>query len=105
MPQQPDEPVKLQSTSKSVGIADAFARLGDTLNRSATQRGTAASAANRRQLEALGALGLVVGLNEANDERRASARGGKVIDAVVGMGARRRGPALAYVAAPCGEAD
>jgi len=104
MPRQPDQPVKLKTTSKGVDIADALARLGDTLNRSATQRGITASAANRRQLEALGALGLVVGLNEPADDRRAPARAGKAIDAVAGMGARRRGPALAFVA-PCGEAD
>lgn len=105
MPQQPDEPVKLQFTSKGVDIADAFARLGDTLNRSATQRGTTASAANRRQLAALGALGLVVGLNDTAEDHPAPSRGDKGINAVAGMGARRRGPALAYVAAPCGEAD
>ncbi len=103
MPQQPDEPVKLQFTPKGVDLADALARLGDTLNRSATQRGTTASAANRRQLAALGALGLVVGVNDTAEDGASAPRPGKVIDAVPAMETRRRGLALAY-AAPCGEA-
>ncbi len=106
MPQQPGTPV---FAPKGAGVADAFARLGDTLARAAN-RGNPASArkrmADQRLQEAMSAFGATIGqteMDKTTEARPRAAGPGKTIDPGRAPGSGRRVIALAF-SASCGEA-
>jgi len=103
MPQQPDQPGKPASAPKGVGVADAFARLNETLARAAS-RGNPASPkkrlADQRLQEAIGAFGEAIG--QATAAPRPAGMG-KTIDRERAMGHGMRVIGLACPA-PCGDA-
>lgn len=104
MPRQPVELGKAVFSPKGVGVADAFARFSDTLDR-ASHRGNPASPkkkmADQRVREALTAFGATIGQNVEN--KPTAKHGGKTIDAERAMEAGRRIVTFACPA-PCGEA-
>jgi hypothetical protein len=86
MPRQPDEPGKAARAPTGAGVADAFARLSQTLDR-ASNRGKPASAnqkmANQRMREALNAFGATIGqsaIEQSIDPPAPPAYAGKTID-------------------------
>lgn len=104
MPRQPDEPGKAALAPKGVGVADAFARFSETMNRAAN-RGNPASArkrmADQRVQEALSAFGATIGMTSETPPVRAT-HAGKAIAPDRAIEAGRRLIALACPT-PCGE--